>query len=87
MELKKIKENGNMIEIELRGGSIGFANLIKEELWNDKNVEEAAYIKEHQGRRANDTHTYLYGLQMLRAHQTGASKQNGVSAVAYDADN
>jgi DNA-directed RNA polymerase subunit L len=47
MELNKIKEDSNMIEIELRGESIGFANLIKEELWNDNNVDEAAYIKEH----------------------------------------
>ncbi len=47
MELGKIKEDSNVIEIELRGESIGFANLIKEELWADKNVDEAAYIKEH----------------------------------------
>jgi len=47
MELNKIKEDGNTIEIELRGESVGFVNLIKEELWNDKNVDEAAYIKEH----------------------------------------
>ncbi len=47
MELNKIKEDSNMIEIELKGESVGFANLIKEELWNDKNVDEAAYIKEH----------------------------------------
>ena len=47
MELNKIKEDSNTIEIELKGESVGFANLIKEELWNDKNVDEAAYIKEH----------------------------------------
>jgi len=47
MELIKIKEGKNIIEIELKGGSVGFANLLKEELWNDKNVDEAAYIKEH----------------------------------------
>ncbi len=47
MELIKIKEDDNMIEIELRGESVGFANLIKEELWNDKNIEEVAYKKEH----------------------------------------
>ena len=46
MELKKIKEGSGMIEIELKGGTVGFANLIKEELWNDKNIDEAAYIKE-----------------------------------------
>jgi len=47
MELNKIKEDSDMIEIELKGESVGFANLIKEELWNDENVDEAAYIKEH----------------------------------------
>ena len=47
MELNKIKEDSNMIEIEMKGESVGFANLIKEELWSDKNVDEAAYIKEH----------------------------------------
>ena len=36
-----------MIQIELKGESVGFVNLIKEELWNDENVDEAAYIKEH----------------------------------------
>jgi len=47
MELNKIKEDANIIEIELKGESVSFANLIKEELWNDKNVGEAAYMKEH----------------------------------------
>jgi len=47
MELNVLKEEKNQLEIELKGGSIGFSNLIKEELWNDKNVDEAAYIKEH----------------------------------------
>jgi DNA-directed RNA polymerase subunit L len=47
MELRKIREDKNLLEIELKGESIGFANLIKEELWNDNNVDEAAYIKEH----------------------------------------
>ena len=47
MELVKIKEDSEIIEIELKGERVGFANLLKEELWNDKNVDEAAYIKEH----------------------------------------
>jgi DNA-directed RNA polymerase subunit L len=47
MELNKVKEDSNMIEIELKGESVGFANLLKEELWNDKNVDEVAYVKEH----------------------------------------
>ncbi len=47
MELKVLKKEGNLLMIELKGESVGFANLIKEELWNDKHVDEAAYIKEH----------------------------------------
>ena len=47
MELNKIKEDSNTIEIELKGEGVGFANLLKEELWNDKNVDETAYIKKH----------------------------------------
>jgi len=47
MELNVIKKDKNLLEIELKGEGIGFANLIKEELWNDKSVDEAAYIKEH----------------------------------------
>jgi len=47
MELNALKKEDNFLEIELKGESIGFANLIKEELWNDNSVDEAAYIKEH----------------------------------------
>ncbi len=47
MEVKKVKEDGNTLLVELKGDTIGFTNLIREELWNDENVEEAASIKEH----------------------------------------
>ena len=47
MELKTIKKDTNMLEVELKGESFGFANLIKEELWENENVEEAVCIKEH----------------------------------------
>jgi len=47
MEVKVIKKDKNLLEVELRGESVGFVNLIKEELWNDKDVDEAAYVKEH----------------------------------------
>ena len=47
MEVKEIKNDGNALLVELKGDTIGFANLIREELWNDENVEEAASIKEH----------------------------------------
>ena len=47
MELNTLKKEDNLLEIELKGESIGFVNLIKEELWNDSSVDEAACIKEH----------------------------------------
>lgn len=47
MKLKILKQDKNLLEVEVEGESVGFVNLIKEELWEDKNVDEAAYIKEH----------------------------------------
>ena len=47
MELKKIKDADGVLEIEVKGERVGFVNLIKEELWKDNQVHEAAYIKEH----------------------------------------
>lgn len=47
MKLNIIKGEGNLLEVEVVGETIGFVNALREELWNDKNVEEAAYVKEH----------------------------------------
>lgn len=47
MKLKTLKQTKTLLFVEVEGESIGFTNLIEEELWNDKNVDEAAYIKEH----------------------------------------
>jgi len=47
MKLKKIKSSDSVLEIEIEGEDVGFVNLIKEELWKDKQVSEAAHIKEH----------------------------------------
>ena len=47
MEVKKIKDKDGVLMLELEGESKGFANVLREELWNDKNVSEAADIKEH----------------------------------------
>jgi DNA-directed RNA polymerase subunit L len=47
MELKTVKKDTNLLEIEFKGESFGFVNLIKEELWEDENVDEAVCIKEH----------------------------------------
>ncbi len=47
MEVRAIKKEKNTLLVELKGDTKSFANLIREELWNDKNVSEAAAIKEH----------------------------------------
>ncbi|MDI6798904.1 MAG: DNA-directed RNA polymerase subunit L [Candidatus Aenigmarchaeota archaeon] len=47
MELRVVKEGEKTLILELKGETIGFVNLLREALWNDKNVSEAAYIKEH----------------------------------------
>ncbi|MEM7821557.1 MAG: RpoL/Rpb11 RNA polymerase subunit family protein [Candidatus Aenigmatarchaeota archaeon] len=47
MELKKVKEEEKTIVLEMVGESLTLANLIREDLWKDENVTEAAYIKEH----------------------------------------
>lgn len=47
MELKIVDKGEDFVKIEVKGESISFVNLIKEELWNDEDVLEAAWIKEH----------------------------------------
>ncbi|MEM5830108.1 MAG: DNA-directed RNA polymerase subunit L [Candidatus Aenigmatarchaeota archaeon] len=47
MEVKVLREDNNVLLIELVGESETFANLLREELWNVKGVIEAAYIREH----------------------------------------
>ena len=47
MEVKKIKDEEGVLMLELERESKTFTNLLSEELWNDKNVSEAAAIKEH----------------------------------------
>jgi len=47
MEVKKIKDENGILMLELERESKSFTNLVQEELWNDKNVSEAAAIKEH----------------------------------------
>jgi len=47
MEVKKIKDEDGVLMLELNGESKNFANLLREELWNDKNISEVAAIKEH----------------------------------------
>ena len=47
MKLNVVRKDENSLEVEIVGETVGFVNALREELWNDKNVEEAAYIKEH----------------------------------------
>jgi DNA-directed RNA polymerase subunit L len=47
METTVVKEEKDSILLELKGETRSFANLIREELWNDSNVLEAAAIKSH----------------------------------------
>jgi DNA-directed RNA polymerase subunit L len=47
MELNVTKKDDNSRIIEFKGGSFSFVNMIEEELWNNKDIDEAACIKEH----------------------------------------
>jgi len=47
MKLKSLKQDKNLLFVEVDGESVGFVNLVKEELWKNKNVDESVYIKEH----------------------------------------
>lgn len=47
MELKKVKEDEKTVLIEAKGESFTLTNALREYLWDDKSVSEAAQIKEH----------------------------------------
>ncbi len=47
MELKKIKEDKNTLLLEIGKETMTITNALREELWNDSNVIEAAQIREH----------------------------------------
>jgi len=47
MELKVIKEDEKTLFLETTGETYTLTNTIRESLWEDKNVSEAADIKEH----------------------------------------
>ena len=47
MELRKVEENEKRLIIEFDSETIAFANMIKDKLWEDSSVKEAATIKEH----------------------------------------
>ena len=47
MELKVLKDKDKTLLLEIRGETVTVTNLLREELWNDSSVSEAAQIKEH----------------------------------------
>mgnify|MGYP001585936495 CR=1 FL=1 len=47
MELKKIEDSGKRLIVEFDGETVAFTNMIKDKLWEDSSVKEAATIKEH----------------------------------------
>jgi len=47
MELKKIEDTEKRMIVEFDGETIAFANMIKDKLWEDSSVKEAATIREH----------------------------------------
>ncbi len=47
MRLTIISKTKDEIVVEVAGETIGFVNALREELWNDPNVVEAAYLKDH----------------------------------------
>lgn len=47
MELKVVKKDEKTLLLECKGESFTLTNVLREELWEDKNVSEAAQIKEH----------------------------------------
>ena len=47
MELKKVKEEDNKALVEAVGETFTVTNAIREELWEDNSVSEAAQVREH----------------------------------------
>jgi DNA-directed RNA polymerase subunit L len=47
MELKKVKEDSKTLLLEVAGETFTVTNALREQLWEDKSVSEAAQIREH----------------------------------------
>jgi len=47
MELKKVKGDGKTALVEVAGETFSVTNAIREELWEDSSVSEAAQVREH----------------------------------------
>jgi len=68
MELNVIKKDGDSRIIEFKGESFGFVNLIEEELWKSKDIDEAACIKEHPYMTDPKLHIKMKGKQSPEVH-------------------
>jgi len=47
MKLRVIKQDEKTLILEVGQETVALTNLVRQELWNDKNVSEAAQIREH----------------------------------------
>lgn len=47
MELKVVKQDDKTLVLEVQGETVTVTNILRGELWEDRNVREAAQIKEH----------------------------------------
>lgn len=47
MELKFIEDTKYKVIVDIKGSGHSFANALKKELWNDKDVKISAYNVEH----------------------------------------
>ncbi len=47
MELIPLEQSKNRLKFELKGEDHSFCNILKKELWHDKNVEISGYMVEH----------------------------------------
>ena len=47
MEINVIEYNKNRLKFELKGEDNTFCNILRKELWNDKNIEISGYHIEH----------------------------------------
>ena len=47
MELKAVENTEKRLIVEFEGETIAFVNMVKEKLWDDPSIKEAATIMEH----------------------------------------
>jgi len=47
MELVSLEQSKNRLKFELKGEDHSFCNILKKELWHDRNVEISGYMVEH----------------------------------------